>query len=334
MSPASHLHLAPTGEAAGQLADLISNCPTWQSSFMSVTSEEPSARAVALGTLAPGAFVRDPAHMKGSVIQASALSVDQAAAVHAHRRCAAIALVRWDRLLVLGLLVMLGGLIVPPTPLAGASSTAEATVHEVRALRVHLVLLAGRTLSAGASTSGYVVIDNTAKTSIAVTQACGGKPDVAVVLSSPKVRQAAAFALVKCPDVELTPGLHRYPIDIRASYQGCIGPGGSGGGFPPCFPAPENGPPPLPVGRYQAVMATDSSIPTAKPLPVTVIYPRANPIAYRAAPLATRLTVPTLRSLEESAADEARVNGDASVHRGYIILTTPRASGGSRHRER
>lgn len=247
--------------------------------------------------------------------------VDKAAIVHPHRRRAA-ALVRWDRLLVLGLLVMLGGLLVPPTSLSGASGTSEATVHEVHALRVHLVLLAGRTLSAGASTSGYVVIDNTTRAPIAVTQGCGGKPDIAVVLSSSKVPQAAVFAPVKCTDVELTPGLHRYPVDIRASYQGCIGPGGSGGGLPPCLPAPENGPPPLPVGRYQAVMATDSSIPTAKPLPVTVVHPRANPTAYRNAQLATMLTVPALKSLEKGTAAEARGNGDASVHRGYIILTT------------
>ena len=229
---------------------------------------------------------------------------------------------RPDRLLVSALLVILAGLLVPPMAPSGASGTSETTVHEVRALRVHLVLLAGRTLSAGASTSGYVVINNTAKAPISVTQGCGGKPDVAVVLSSPKVPQTAAFAAVKCPDVELTPGLHRYPVDISASYQECIGPGGSGAGVPPCLPAPENGPPPLPVGRYQAVMATDSSIPTAKPLPVTVIHPRANPTAYRTARLATMSTVPALRSLEKSAADEARLNGDASVHRGYIILTT------------
>jgi hypothetical protein len=250
-----------------------------------------------------------------------ALSIDQAAAVHPHKR-AAIALVRWDRLLVLGLLVMLGGLLVPPTPLSGGSGTSGATVHEVHALRVHLVLLAGNTLSAGASTSGYVVINNTAKAPISVTQGCGGKPDVAVVLSSPKVPQTAAFAAVRCPDVELTPGLHRYPIDIRASYQGCLGPGGSGAGLPSCLPAPDGGLPPLPVGRYQAVMATDSSIPTAKPLPVTVIRPRADPTAYRTARLATMLTVPALRSLEKRAAEEARLNGDASVHRGYIMLTT------------
>ena len=195
-------------------------------------------------------------------------------------------------------------------------------MHEVGGLRVHLVLLAGRTLSAGASTSGYVVIDNTAKAPIAVTQGCGGRPDVAVVLSSPRVPQAALFPAVKCPDVELTPGLHRYPIDISASYQECIGPGGSGDGLPPCLPAPDSRPPPLPVGGYQAVMATDSSIPTAKPLPVTVIHPRANLTAYRTAQLATMLTVPALRSLEKSAAAEARGNGDASVRRGYIILTT------------
>lgn len=220
------------------------------------------------------------------------------------------------------LLLILAGLLVPPMAPSGASGTSGATVHVVRALRVHLVLLAGRTLSAGASTSGYVVINNTAKAPVAVTQGCGGKPDVAVVLTSAKVPQTAAFATVKCPDIELTPGLHRYPIDILASYQECSEPGGSGAGIPSCLPAPENGSPPLPVGRYQAVMATESSIPTAKPLPVTVVHPRANPSAYRTARLATTLTVPALASLEKSAAAEARLNGDASVHRGYVILTT------------
>ena len=93
----------------------------------------------------------------------SALLVDQAAAVQPLGRCAAIAPVRWQRLLGLGMLVILGGLLVPPMPLTGASGKPEATVHEVQALHVHLVLLGGRTLSAGASTSGYVVINNTAK---------------------------------------------------------------------------------------------------------------------------------------------------------------------------
>lgn len=229
---------------------------------------------------------------------------------------------RWQCLIGIGLLVVAGGLLVPPTPLSGASGRSVATAHDTRALRVHLVLLAGRSLSAGASTSGYVVIDNTAKKPIAVTQGCGGKPDVAVVLSSPEVPQAAVFSLVKCPNVQLTPGLHRYPVDIRASYQGCLGPGGSGGDLRPCLPAPNSGPRPLPLGRYQAVMATGSSIPTGKPLHVTVVHPRANPTAYSTAQFATTLTVPALRSLEKSAADAARLNDDASVHSGYIILTT------------
>ncbi len=69
-------------------------------------------------------------------------------------------------------------------------------------------------------------------------------------------------------------------------------------------------------------MATDSSIPRAKSLPVTVIHPRSNPTAYRTAQLATVRTVPALSSLEKNAAAEVRLNGDVSVHRGYIILTT------------
>jgi hypothetical protein len=255
-------------------------------------------------------------------MQGFALLVDRASAIHQRRPRAARAVVRWDRLLVLGVLVILGGVLIPPTALSGASGKPEASVHEVRALRVHLVLLGGRTLSAGASTSGYIVVDNTGKTAITVTQGCGGKPDIAVVLSSPKVPQTAAFAAVKCPDIELGPGLHRYPIDIEASYQECVEPGGSGAGIPSCLPAPENRAPPLPVGRYQAVMATESSIPTAKPVTVTVVRPRPNPTAYRTARVATTLTVPALKALEKSTAGEARLNGDTSVHRGYIILTT------------
>jgi hypothetical protein len=256
------------------------------------------------------------------VIEAPSLLVDQAAAACPRGGCAALALVRRDHLLVLGLLAMLGGLFISPAAPSGASAASEAAVPKAGELQVHLVLLAGRTLSAGASTSGYVVIDNTAKAPIAVTQGCGGQPDIAVVLSSAKVPQAAAFTTQKCPDVELTPGLHRYPVDISASYEGCSGPGGSGGGVPPCLPAPDSGPPPLPTGRYQAVMATASSVPTAKSLPVTVIHPRSDPTAYRTAHLATVLTVPAIRSLETRAAASARENGDTSIHRGYVILTT------------
>ena len=188
------------------------------------------------------------------------------------------------------------------------------------ALRVHLVLFAGHILSAGASTGGSIVIDNTAR---GIDRGDAGLRGKAGHCRFPPVRvpQAAAFAPEKCPHLELTPGLHRYPVDITASYQGCSGPGGSGGGLPPCLRAPENGPPPLPVGRYQAVMATESSIPPAKPVPVTVIHPRANRTAYRTAKWATMLTLPALKALEKGAAAEARGNGDASVHRGYIILT-------------
>jgi hypothetical protein len=226
------------------------------------------------------------------------------------------------------MLVILGGLLVPPMSLSGASGKPEATLHQVGALRVHLVLLGGRTFSAGVSTSGYVVINNTAKKPIAVTQGCGGKPDMEVVLSSPKVPQSAVFAAVKCPDVELGPGIHHYPVDFRASYEGCIEPGGSGSGLPPCLSASDSPLPPLPVGRYQAVVDTDSSIPSARPLSVTVIHPRTNTTAYSAAPLATTLAVPALSSLEKNAADEARLNGDASVHSGYVILTTREQAAG------
>lgn len=74
-----------------------------------------------------------------------------------------------------------------------------------------------------------------------------------------------------------------------------------------------------PSATDHAVMDTNRP---SRGLRVTVTHPRANPPAYRAAPLATTLTVPALRSLEKRAADEARSHGDASVHHGYIISAT------------
>jgi hypothetical protein len=233
-----------------------------------------------------------------------------------------VVLEHWSPALVVGLMVMLAGLLAPPTSPSGASVTPEVIAHQSAALRVHLVLLAGRIISAGVSTSAFVVIDNPTNGPIAVTQGCGGKPQVAAVLSNSKVPQFAAFATLKCADVELTPGLHRYPVQIAGTYQGCIEPGGSGVGLPQCLGEPVDGLPPLPVGRYHAVIDTDSSLPSSTPVPMTVIPPRPNPTAYRSAQVATTWTVPALKSLEKSEADEARLNGDTTVHHGYIILTT------------
>ncbi len=54
---------------------------------------------------------------------------------------------------------------------------------------------------------------------------------------------------------------------------------------------------------------------------MTVIHPRANPTAYRTARLATVLTVPALDPWRRAPRGSS-LNGDAAVHRGYIILTT------------
>ena len=69
-------------------------------------------------------------------------------------------------------------------------------------------------------------------------------------------------------------------------------------------------------------MTPTSNIPVPKAMPVEVITPRRNRSAYRVAPAATLVTVPNLRQLQAVAPEMARENRDATVHRGYVILTT------------
>jgi hypothetical protein len=190
-------------------------------------------------------------------------------------------------------------------------------------LTAQMVLVGSPTLPAGFSLGGTLIVDNTTKGPISVDQGCSGQPEFRVVLTSSAVPQSAGFNLPGCPPVVLSPGIHRYPFILNSTYQECTEAGGSGSSStdPPCL-QPGNHAPPLPIGRYQATMATMSPIPVAKPIAVKVIKPRSNPSAFHNPPTATERTVPGLRSLQRGARVDAIRNGDSAVHHGFIVLTS------------
>ena len=220
--------------------------------------------------------------------------------------------------------------ILATAPAAASTPRPETQVHEVPAFRTHLFFLAGTTISSGASTSGYLVVDNTAKVAMPVNLGCPGRPSFGVVLTNAKVQQSVVFPMVACSSIPLAPGRHRYPFTLYGSFNVCRNENATSNasGIPTCV-QPGDRPPPLPIGSYRAVMQTIVSLPVPKPVPFKVISPRPNLFAYRSAPAATTPAVPDLVTLRDIARRVAASNNDPVVHHGYVVLTTrEHAAGG------
>jgi hypothetical protein len=109
------------------------------------------------------------------------------------------------------------------------------------------VILPSRTMMAGSSLSGYVLVDN--NTGHAVhTYGCGAL--FQVLLISSHYRTPVAWLTCLQPFV-IPVGESRYPAPVRASYSECSQ-GRPQRGFRPCLPGGR--PPPLPPGDYHAVL--------------------------------------------------------------------------------
>ena len=148
---------------------------------------------------------------------------------------------------------------------------AGASPARLSGLTAHMVLVGSRAIPAGSSLGGTLIVDNTTKAPISVNQGCAGQPEFGVVLTSSAVPQSPAFTAVRCPPIVLTPGVHRYPFVLSATYLGCTMQAGSGSSIEPACLMPGNGVPPLPPGQYRAVVSPMSPIPIAKPITVKVI---------------------------------------------------------------
>jgi hypothetical protein len=142
----------------------------------------------------------------------------------------------------------------------------------------HLQLGSTR-VQAGRSIDGTLVVTSRAHAPINLTQEC--KPSFGVALENAAIHQGLAFtASCTSEPFIINPGSNRFPLTVITTYLGCIEPGGSSFAepgdssttpFPRCTSAGAT--PPLPPGRYSAVLSGsgDLALPQPKPVVVTLL---------------------------------------------------------------
>lgn len=118
--------------------------------------------------------------------------------------------------------------------------------------------LTATVVRAGTTVPGDLVVTNSSGSTIELRDAHGCTPGLAVGLTNATLPAADApgFAAVcGAAAIVLPLGTTMLPIEVTTSYSGCAnGPtpaGGRGDRFPRCI---DGGPPPLPAGRYVAVL--------------------------------------------------------------------------------
>jgi hypothetical protein len=127
-----------------------------------------------------------------------------------------------------------------------------------------IVLRSSRTTS-GHSISGTLLVVNHGATPINLTKSC--EPGYEVALTSSSYRPQVAFnASCSTRGLVMAPGINRLPIHVVTTYLACQQ-GDSQSVEPECT---DSGAPPLPAGRYQAVLFGDG-LPLPKPRPFSVI---------------------------------------------------------------
>src|SRR6266487_4384768 len=136
---------------------------------------------------------------------------------------------------------------VATQPTANPHTTLRATSRHSSAPMSARVVLPSRTMTAGSSMSGRVVVENSTGHAIHVT---GCVTLFQVVLVNNKYKPTVAW--FTCLQKFTIPvGESSYPATVEASYSRC-GPGRPRGGLRACLP--NNHPPPLPPGDYHAVL--------------------------------------------------------------------------------
>lgn len=129
--------------------------------------------------------------------------------------------------------------------------------------------LAADTMLAGTTLDGTVQVYNNTPDSL-TGDTCG--PFFVAVLQNES--GGSGFGRDDClQSFAIPPGLSSYPVTARASYGGCSNPQSTPTALPPCVDG--GGPPPLPPGRYEAVIDQASELlpdlfPLPEPVAVTV----------------------------------------------------------------
>jgi hypothetical protein len=136
------------------------------------------------------------------------------------------------------------GLAVAGCSSGNAAISVPVPVHAPATISARVVLPA-RTMKAGSSMPGQLVVDNNTGRAVR-TSGCLGLFQVALVSGRyhPSVAWLACLQFFTIPE-----GQSSYPVTVAATYLGC-GQGGPGGAA--CLPGGH--PPGLPPGTYRAVL--------------------------------------------------------------------------------
>lgn len=132
-------------------------------------------------------------------------------------------------------------------------------------------------VAAGGRLTATVTVTNTTGATVSLLDPHGCRPSFGVALTNAQVapRSAITAVCVGRPLV-LRPGVNRFTTPVATTYDACQG--GSttapGGTIPLCLPG--GGAPPLPPGRYWAVlMGAQLAFPFPAPAPVTLTGSRS-----------------------------------------------------------
>ena len=156
----------------------------------------------------------------------------------------------------------------PLAPVTHAGTLPRAGEGGAPHLSARVVLGASRVV-AGAPLDATVVVTSRLGRRVDLSGPCGA--DYAVVLTNSHVPPTVAFPAV-CSNAPLWihPGTNRLAVEVLTTYDVCTNSPTpeDGPGLRPCT---AHGPPPLPPGRYRAVLVGDLAVGRARPAFVTLV---------------------------------------------------------------
>jgi hypothetical protein len=125
-------------------------------------------------------------------------------------------------------------------------------------------------VAAGTPIKGTLIVTYRGRAPINLNRGC--RPKYAVVVTNQRFPPAAAFpADCSMAPFTIRPGANRLAVTVITTYGACSAAASqAASSFPACRPGPQPMPP-LPHGRYEAVLVGGGGLPLPAPAPVPVI---------------------------------------------------------------
>jgi hypothetical protein len=134
-------------------------------------------------------------------------------------------------------------------------------------------------VTAGTSIKGTLIVTYRGHAPINLNHGC--RPAFAVVVANHRFPPSAAFAAdCSAAPFIIKPGVNRLPFTVQTRYQACTQAASQATrNLPACLDGRQLMPP-LPVGRYEAVLDGDGRLPLPAPAPVPVVLVSASGIQH------------------------------------------------------